>query len=242
MTTPFIDLGHVGIYRELVKQAGLDKEQEATLFDCLQRKANTEIAAYLAEWNLDKSIIAAISALTTLNGDEAILEKAKLVLKAAGKGVLSALEELSNIADLVKQQAPGLKVNFDLAELRGYHYHTGTVFAAYVDGRGQAVAQGGRYDDIGKVFGRARPATGFSTDLKTLLSLSTHKNNQLAAVYAPAENDAQLQKEIAKLRQQGEKVITALPGQSGSAIDMGCDRELVKDGSAANAKWQVKDL
>jgi len=127
-------------------------------------------------------------------------------------------------------------VNFDLAELRGYHYHTGMVFAAYVAARGQAVAQGGRYDDIGEVFGRARPATGFSTDLKTLLSLSTHKNNQLAAIYAPADNDAELHKVISKLRQKGEKVVSALPNQTGRAKDMGCDRELVKDGSS----WKVQ--
>ena len=242
MTTPFIDLGHVGIYRELVKQAALDKDQEAILFDCLQRKANTEIMAYLTQWNLDKNIISAISALTTLNGDESILDKAKSVLQEMGVGVLTALEELSNIAAVLKQRVPDLKVNFDLAELRGYHYHTGTVFAAYVEGRGQAIAQGGRYDDIGEVFGRARPATGFSTDLKTLLSLSKHTNNQVAAIYAPAENDVQLQNEIAKLRQQGEKVISALPGQSGGAKEMGCDRELVKDGSATDALWQIKNL
>lgn len=242
MKTPFIDLGHVGIYRELVKQAGLDKEQEATLFDCLQRKANTEIVAYLAEWKIDAKINTAISALTTLNGDESTLEKARAVLKTAGNGVLMALEELSDIASVLKQRVPDLKLNFDLAELRGYHYHTGTVFTAYVTGRGQAVAQGGRYDDIGEVFGRARPATGFSTDLKTLLSLSTQKNNQLAAIYAPAENDEQLQSEIAKLRQQGEKVISALPGQTGSAREMGCDRELVRDVSAAKSTWQIKDL
>ena len=100
------------------------------------------------------------------------------------------------------------------------------------------MAKGGRYDDIGEVFGRARPATGFSTDLKTLLSLSTYKNNQLAAIFAPAENDAVLQKLVAELRQQGERVISALPGQSGSAKEMACDREIIKDGSA----WKVKDL
>ena len=236
VTTPFVDLGHVGIYRELVKQAGLNEEQETTLFDCLQRKANTEISAYLKEWQLDTNISTAIAALTRLNGGEAVLNEAKTVLKKAGKGVLSALEELTNIAALLKQRLPNIEVNFDLAELRGYHYHTGTVFAAYVAGRGQAVAQGGRYDDIGEVFGRARPATGFSTDLKTLLSLSTHKNNQVAAIYAPADNDVALQKMISELRQQGEKVICALPGQTGNAKDMGCDRELVKDGSS----WKVK--
>jgi len=233
---PFIDLGHVGIYRELVKQAGLNEEQEATLFDCLQRKANTEIAAYLIEWKLDSHVVTAIAALTRLNGDVSVLAEAKSILAKSGKGVESALSELTEIAELLKQRVPNLKVNFDLAELRGYHYHTGMVFAAYVAGRGQAVAQGGRYDDIGEVFGRARPATGFSTDLKTLLSLSTHKHNQVAAIYAPADNDAELQKMISKLRQKGEKVICALPNQTGSAKDMGCDRELIKDGSS----WTVK--
>ena len=236
METPFIDLGHVGIYRELVKQAGLNKEQESILFNSLQRKANTEIAESLKEWKLDKNIAQALAALTRLNGDELILKEAKSVLSKMGEGVENALNELTQIAGLLNQRIPGLKVNYDLAELRGYHYHTGTVFAAYVAGRGQAVAQGGRYDDIGEVFGRARPATGFSTDLKTLLSLSTHKNNQVAAIYAPADNDTGLQKTILELRQNGEKVICALPGQTGSANDMGCDRELVKDGSG----WKVK--
>jgi len=233
---PFVDLGHVGIYRELVKQAGLSEEQEATLFDCLQRKANTEISDYLTEWKLDKNIATALAALTRLNGDNSVLAEAKSILSGAGKGVGEALAELADIAELLQQRVPHLKVNFDLAELRGYHYHTGTVFAAYVAGRGQAVAQGGRYDDIGEVFGRARPATGFSTDLKTLLSLSTHKNNQVAAIFAPADNDTELQKVISELRQKGEKVVCALPSQTGSAKDMGCDRELVKDGQA----WKVQ--
>ncbi len=233
---PMVDLGHVGIYRELVKQAELNKEQEAILFDSLQRKANTEITHSLKEWNLDKNITSAIAALTSLNGDESVLNKAKEIFQKSGKGVLNALEELSNIASLLKERVPKLKLNYDLAELRGYHYHTGTVFAAYVAGRGQAVAQGGRYDDIGEVFGRARAATGFSTDLKTLLSLSSHKNNQVAGIYAPADNDLALHKAISDLRQKGEKVICALPNQIGNAKEMGCDRELVKDGSS----WKVK--
>lgn len=236
MKTPFIDLGHVGIYRELVKQAGLNKEQESMLFNSLQRKANTEIADSLKEWKLDKNIAQALAALTRLNGDDSILKEAKAILSKMGKGVENALTELTQIATVLKQRIPELKVNYDLAELRGYHYHTGTVFAAYVAGQGQAIAQGGRYNDIGEVFGRARPATGFSTDLKTLLSLSIHKNNQLAAIYAPADNDDKLHQAIAELRQQGEKVICALPGQTGNARDMNCDRELIKDGSS----WKVK--
>ena len=235
---PFIDLGHVGIYRELVKQAGLDADQEATLFDSLQRKANSEIADLINEWKLDVNTAKALLSLTRLNGDESVLAEAKTVLKKAGKGVLNALDELANLAALFNQRMPKVELHFDLAELRGYHYHTGPVFAAYVAGRGQAVAQGGRYDDIGQVFGRARPATGFSTDLKTLLSLSTHKNNQVAAIYAPAENDADLQKTISELRLQGERVICALSGQKGDAKEMGCDRQLMKNSSG----WIVKSL
>ena len=235
---PFIDLGHVGIYRQLVKQAGLDTDQEATLFDCLQRKANTEISAYIKEWKLDNISGTALSALTRLNGNESVISEAKEILKDAGEGVLTALEELESISRLLKARCPEVEVHYDLAELRGYHYHTGIVFAAYVAGRGQAVAQGGRYDDIGKVFGRSRPATGFSTDLKTLLSLSTHKNNQLAAIFAPADNDAELGNLIRELRLQGERVVCALPGQTGTATDMGCNRELKKNAG----KWQLNDL
>lgn len=235
---PFIDLGHVDIYRELVKQAGLNREQEAILFDCLQRKANTEISELLDEWKLDASQAKALAELTRLNGDESVLAEAKTVLKKAGQGVMAALDDLASIAARIKQGHPEVTLHFDLAELRGYHYHTGPVFAAYVAGQGQAVAQGGRYDDIGAVFGRARPATGFSTDLKTLLSLSMHKNNQVAGIFAPADNTPELQKRISELRLQGERVICALPGQKGSAQDMACDRELIKDASG----WQIKDL
>lgn len=238
VTKPFIDLGHVGIYRELVKQAGLNEEREATLFDSLQRKANTEITEYLKEWNLGKGVADAIAALTRLNGDESVLNEAKTALKNTGAGVSAALEELSNIAAQLKQAHPGLEIHYDLAELRGYHYHTGIVFAAYVAGRGQAVALGGRYDDIGEVFGRARPATGFSTDLKTLLSLSVNENSQQAAIFAPADNDAELIQMITSLRKQGERVVCALPGQKGNAKEMFCNRQLEKTASG----WQVKDL
>ncbi len=233
---PFVDLGHVGIYRQLVKQAGLNNEQEAILFDCLQRKANTEIAEHLAQWQLSGDIADCIAALTSLNGDAAVLEQARQCLGKAGEDVLNALNELQAIAALLQQRVAGVDIHFDLAELRGYHYHTGLVFAAYVPGRGQAVALGGRYDDIGEVFGRARPATGFSTDLKTLLSLSPCHDVPATAIFAPADNDAALQEKIAQLRQQGERVICALPGQNGTAADMGCDRELVKDSSG----WQVR--
>ena len=235
---PYVDLGHVGIYRGLVKQAGLDASQEAELFDALQRKAIPEIKELLSTWGLATDVKTMLLALPELNGGEETLARAKQLLVDADASVIAALDNLAQIAALAKQQITGLHIHYDLSELRGYNYHTGMVFAAYVPGRGQAIAQGGRYDDIGQVFGRARPATGFSTDLKTLAAFTESVEHNEGAIYAPCENDGELAKRIAELRQQGERVICALPGQQGDATAMGCDRQLVLDGNS----WQVKSV
>ena len=126
---------------------------------------------------------------------------------------------------------PAVPVHFDLAELRGYHYKTGVVFAAFVPESGQELARGGRYDDIGRVFGRARPAVGFSTDLKALLRLGHglgERYGEQAAVAAPWSGDPELQKEIESLRAAGRRVLTLLPGQQGGAADMGCSETLAR--------------
>jgi len=122
-----------------------------------------------------------------------------------------------------------------LAELRGYHYHTGAVFAAFVPGHGQAIAQGGRYDNIGRVFGRARPATGFSVDLKTLVALAPRVPVPRSGILAPWPRRAALRDAVASLRAAGERVIYALPGQSDDSAQMACDRRLVQQGEA----WTV---
>lgn len=222
----YLDIGHVGIFRGLAHQANLDSETEARLFDALQRKAKPEIAALLAERDLPKGLHTMLERLADLHGDRSVLEKAASILAEADEPVRQALDNLRQIAE-VAVALPGTSVHFDLAELRGYHYHTGVVFAAFVPGQGQAIAQGGRYDEIGKVFGQARPATGFSTDLKTVLSLSTAKSPEVRGIFAPCDGDAALVEAIDALREAGEKVIQALPGQQGGAVEMGCDRELV---------------
>jgi len=234
----FFDLGHVGIFRGLAKQAGLDGTQEDELFDVLQRKSRPDMLALFNKWSLDKKPADKFLGLSELNGDAGVLAEAKTLLKGSDKSVLAALDYLQQMADLIAQRLPGLAVHFDLAELRGYNYHTGAVFAAFVPGRGSAVAQGGRYDDIGQVFGQARPATGFSTDLKTLLSLSKAKTTQVSGIFAPADQAAGLTKRISELRQQGERVVVALPGQAGGAKEMGCDRQLLNK----NNQWQVEPV
>jgi len=126
---------------------------------------------------------------------------------------------------------------FGLAELRGYNYQTGMVFAVYVSGSGQEIARGGRYDDIGKIFGRARPATGFSTDLKTLMDLSQREfGSQDGGIFAPGDADPALFAAVQQLRASGERVVASLPGQAAAATEMGCDRVLVKE----KDNWIVK--
>ena len=159
-----IDLGHVEIYRGLVKQAGLNTEQENALFDILQRKANGELQELLASYDMSASMRAIFLALPKLNGEYSILTKAEAIFTEASDSVKAALAELKTLAALLHADYPELTVSFDLSELRGYHYHTGVVFAAFVPEVGKEIARGGRYDNIGQIFGRARPATGFSAD------------------------------------------------------------------------------
>ena len=234
----YLDLGHVGIYRGLVDQAGLDAEQEAILFDALQRKAKPEITDLLNDWSLPKAIAQMLTKLTELNGDDSVLTEARSVLKKASRPVVDALDNLQQIANQLQQQIPDLRLHYDLAELRGYHYHTGAVFAAYVPGRGQAVAQGGRYDGIGRAFGLSRPATGFSTDLRILAALTQQSDENRAGILAPANGDADLQSVVQKLRATGERVIFELPGQQADAAVLGCDRQLVKNTQG----WEVKQV
>ena len=231
----YFDLGHVGIYRQLIQTTSLSEVEQAELFDALQRKAITEISQLLDRADVDNKTAKGLLGLAELNGDEGVIGEARSLLKFAGKGVAQALDNLQAVADLIKSSEPDIPLHFDLAELRGYNYHTGVVFAAYVPGRGQAIAQGGRYDEIGKVFGRARAATGFSTDLKTLSDLGDYVTEQQGGIYAPYQEESDLRDRIEQLRREGERVITALPGDNSDPQQLGCDRKLVRDGKS----WQI---
>ena len=233
-----VDLGHVGIYKGLLDGLKLNAEQESLLFDALQRKAKAELQALFDEWSLASNAAQMMLSLIDLNGDIAVLDEARQRLAGAGDSVLACLDELEKITSLAKRQLKDAPLYFDLAELRGYHYYTGFTFAAYVPGEGQGIAFGGRYDDVGEAFGRARPATGFSTDVKTVFSLSLRKEEENSAIFARYSEVPGLNEMVESLRKKGEIVIFALPGQSGGASDMGCDRQLdLKDG-----KWLVVSL
>ncbi|MBT3046540.1 MAG: ATP phosphoribosyltransferase regulatory subunit [Candidatus Thiodiazotropha sp.] len=223
----YLDLGHVGIYKGLAEQAGLNKYQERELFAALQRKAMPEVERLLDAFAIDPGHAAMLARLGALNGDNALRQATELLREASDR-VKEALHYLQMVADQIALWLPQIPVHFDLAELRGYHFHTGVVFAAFVPGSGKEIARGGRYDAIGSVFGRSRPATGFSTDLKTLIRVARQQQiPDQAAVFAPWSDDPGLQREIERLRAAGQRVICALPGQYGGAKEMGCNRELV---------------
>lgn len=218
-----MDLGHVAIFRALANQAGLDGAQEAAIFDIMQRKAIPELNDLLKACPMDEALRSMLADLPRMNGTEGVLAHARDRLSGSGRIVLEALDYLDELSQRLHARFPLLPINFDLTELRGYHYQTGVVFAAFIPGYGREIARGGRYDEIGKVFGRARPATGFSADVKVLASLTRDIPGARAErIFAPAENDPDLDEKIRDLRVSGRVVIQELPGQAGGAEQMGC--------------------
>lgn len=226
-----LDIGHVGIYRGLVEQAGLTEEQEIELFNVLQRKSNVELEVLLAGYSLTTELHSLFLELPKLNGDCAVLSAAKQKLSAVSEGIKNAFSDLQALADVLQNNYPQLTISFDLAELRGYHYHTGLVFSAFVPQMGKEIARGGRYDNIGQIFGSARPATGFSADLKVLARLSKKEVSTKAVnkVLAPiAIGDSSLDEKVQELRAAGSIVIKELSGQQDSAKQLACNQKLEK--------------
>jgi len=210
-----IELGHVAIYRALATAAGLPSAAEATLFDAVQRKAVADIRALLEEHQVEPDIAAMVITLPSLLGDASVLPRAREVFAAAPAAVTAALDELEATATLAQLRFPELDLGFDLSELHGYNYHTGTVFSAYAPEHGQAVARGGRYDDIGRAFGRGRPATGFDLDLKVLADFAPLPAPEGRTLRLPrleelqTEQAAALWRRVAELRAQGVRVVPA---------------------------------
>ena len=202
-----LDLGHVGVFRALVNHAKLDKELEGELFVALQSKDSAALQTLTQA--LDGTLRNALLRLPTLYGGCAeVLARARIELPGYDE-IHAALDDLYNISS--KLQPLVSSVGIDLADLRGYHYHTGMVFAAYHAGSHDAIALGGRYDDLGKSFGRARAATGFSMDLRQLYALMPAPTAK-PGILAPHAQDVSLQAKVAQLRAAGEIVVVDLSG------------------------------
>jgi ATP phosphoribosyltransferase regulatory subunit len=232
LTRITLDLGHVGIYEAVLAAANLDAAQERTVFEALQRKSVPDLR--LALVGVEAASAELIIALVDLHGDETVLGNARSLFAESVPDALIGVDALQEVASAVRRQQPDVDIYFDLAELRGYHYHTGLVFAAYVAGCGQALANGGRYNDVGAVFGRARPATGFATDLMALMRMLPVSVADNGAISMPDANDPALDHAVRKLRAAGEVVINRLSG----ATDPRCDRQLV----AVDGQWLVQPL
>lgn len=225
-----VDLAHAGIFRTLVAQAQLTPDQEQELLDALQRKARSDAIQLLTEASVATPARTMLLALLDLCGGIEVLNRAQTVFRDAPAPVGQALQDLKLVAEIVARRQPAAELFFDLAELGGYHYYTGVLFSAFIPGQGQAIAKGGRYDGIGRAFGRDRCATGFGADLRQLAKVGSLPDRLPAGIFAPDGEDSALTQEITRLRASGERVIQRLPGDDSSATDLGCDRELTHKG------------
>ena len=232
VATVQLDIGHVGIFGSLMRHANVPADLESELFRVLQAKDIPTLQT-LAQ-SLDKQTRSALIQLPELYGGAEVLDQAQQSLPAYPE-IHQALADLRSIAAQLHGSVPDLC--FDLAELRGYHYHSGVVFATYAQGWSNAVALGGRYDEVGKTFGRARPATGFSMDLRAI-SAVLPPVAMTPGILAPYLNDAALQEKIAALRRIGEMVVIDLPGHETAAAELNCDRLL----GLHNGEWQVNRI
>lgn len=228
----YLDLSHAGILTGILAEQKLDQAAIESLYELLQTKDRPRLSQWAA--CLPAKTTEALMVLTELNGPCAqVLAKAKKTLPQH-PAIDQALADLERLVAAVSSTS-GLELSIDLADLRGYQYHSGVMFAAYVDQYPQPIARGGRYDYVGQAFGRSRPATGFSLDLLTLASLSPLSTQKLA-ITAPWINDSELNKVIDTLRSQGEVVVQLMAGELAEAAEYECDRELVKQGNS----WEVK--
>ncbi|MFN0318204.1 MAG: ATP phosphoribosyltransferase regulatory subunit [Burkholderiales bacterium] len=227
-----LDLGHVAIFRALAQAARLEREREIELFQALQSKDVPQIRDLLAD--VEQTLKDAFLRLPALYGGASVLAIARQQLPALPE-IHGALTQLEQLCVALSPVVPEVRV--DLAELRGYHYHSGVVFAAYTAGYPNALALGGRYDQVGVAFGRARAATGFSMDLREIASVSPFvaERRALLAPYRPG--DAALAALIQKTREGGQTVVTDLPGHEQHRDELAYDRQFV----LRNGQWSIEN-
>jgi len=233
-----LDFGHVAVFRGLVRGAKIPTNIEAELFSALQAKDIPALQDLCSGFdkNIRKNVGQALMLLPELYGDKDILIQARKFLPDYPE-ISKALDELEVVSTELKPVVDSLA--FDLADLRGYHYHSGIVFSAYANSSPNAIALGGRYDEIGKVFGRARPATGFSIDLRDLSRINQPADPYPKGILAPyRKNDKALEKKIKQLRKNGKIVVVKLPRHGIKKDTYNCDKKLL----LKNKTWRIVDI
>lgn len=241
LTDLVLDLSDVRLVQGVLGGLGVDTQLTATQRDQLLTALAGKDAGTLRElaepWGAD--VAKALIQLTRLYGDESVLAQAREVLPKHAL-VDAALADLAHLAQRLRAAFPDVRVGFDLSDLSGYAYYSGTRFAVYGAGHADALLRGGRYDEVGAVFGRRRPAVGFSLDLKIVAELMATKEgvSVRSAVRAPWGEDASLRQAVRQLRQQGQTVVCVLPGHEHEVQEFDCDREL----SLIDGQWVVRSL
>lgn len=227
---PIFDFNHLDIFTTLIASLNIEPDQLDHLYQAMQKKDKSEVVDLTK--SMDKKNQDAIIALINLYGDASILKEAEKVLPE-NHTIINALHFLKQIDNALKNNA--IKISYDLSDIRGYQYHNGLVFSVYAENCYSPIALGGRYDNIGASFGRNRPATGFTMDLKNIVTLFPNEK-KAKAILAPQNDNPELHKAIESLRQQGEIVVIDLFGNM-NAFENSCDRILIQDASQV---WKVK--
>ncbi|SEA56544.1 ATP phosphoribosyltransferase regulatory subunit [Variovorax sp. YR216] len=225
-----VDMADARIVRSLFAGVPVDAAAIALVHAALAAKDASGLRELTADFPAQSR--EGLRALVQLYGDVAVLDEAAKVLPDIA-GVRAALSDLRQLAGRID----GAKVSFDLADLRGYAYYSGMRFGIYTSGASDALVRGGRYDEVGAVFGRNRPAVGFSLDVRELVGVLPAQPLR-AAIRAPWSDAEALNKTIAALRGQGETVVCVLPGHDSEIDEFHCDRELVEH----NGQWRVQAI
>ena len=231
-----LDVGHIGIFRSLISKSQLNSMQESEVFEIVKRKAKDELKIFYKKLKINDDSSKAMLDLIDLHGDVGILDDAIHAFDKLSPDIRKYVNEVKTLTDSIIDKFD-VSINIDLSELRGYNYHTGMIYTAFVPNEGKGIAFGGRYDDIGSAFGKARPATGFSTDVKQLLELQNISEDTPDKIFAPVDDNDSLHKKITELREQGKIVIQELEGQNATAKEMNCNQTLVCE----NDQWVVKE-
>ena len=228
-----LEVTHIGIFRGICSAASFTHEFEDQVLEALVKKDRTSLTEMLEGEGVDSVVMTNLLLLIDLNGDLDIINEARKKFSSLPESVSEAIEELAALCDLLKQFIPEVELHVDLAELRGYRYHSGIMFAAYVPEMGRSIAWGGRYDGVQKQLGRDRGATGFSTDLRILEQFLEKDERFETVVIAPSGNDKKLLAAMGRYRKEGYTVIQSLPGQSDEWNQLSIEFRLV----SRNDEW-----
>ena len=229
-----LDLADARIVRAVLAGVAIEAAALAELIAALAAKDGAALQGLSSDF--PAAARAGLLALPALYGDVSVLDQARRRLPESAL-ISAALDDLAWLAQHMQLAHPGVRIGFDLADMGGYAYYSGVRFAVYAPGAADAVLRGGRYDEVGAVFGRNRPAVGFSTDLKLLATVASTERLR-TAVRAPWAEDPGLRQAIRQLREQGETVVCILPGHEHEGEEFDCDRELL----AAHGQWVLRAL